>query len=153
MCPLLFCSQGIYELAIKWIIINLHATKDKGVILWPITNFNLDMFLDPDFAGMWHMEHAKLCNNVLSRTGFVIAFWGCPMSWSSKLQTEITLSTTEGEYITLSTATRELLSLHQLLQDIANNSFISIPQLPPSKKKRPIFIHLKFMRTTVHVLY
>jgi hypothetical protein len=76
------------------------------------------------------------------------------MSWSSKLQTEITLSTTESEYITLITATRELLSLHQLLQDIANNSFISIPQLPTSDtKKRPIYIHLKFMRTTVHVLY
>lgn len=73
------------------------------------------------------------------------------MSWSSKLQTEITLSTTESEYITLSTATRELLTLQQLLQDIANNSFISIPQLPPSdKKKRPIFIHLKFMRCISH---
>lgn len=44
------------------------------MILWPTTNFNLDMFLDSDIAGMWHMEHAKLCNNVLSITGFIIAF-------------------------------------------------------------------------------
>ena len=39
---------------------------------------------------------------VLSRTGFVISYAGCPIYWASKLQTEIALSTTEAEYMALS---------------------------------------------------
>ncbi len=67
------------------------------------------MFMDADFAGMWHKECATLRENALSRTGFVITFCGCPITWCNKLQTEIALSTTESECIALSTATRELL--------------------------------------------
>jgi hypothetical protein len=44
---------------------------------------------------------------------------GCPIQWSSKLQTEIALSTTEAEYIALSQAMRELLPLCRLLLEIA----------------------------------
>lgn len=108
-----YCSQpkAIHELAVKRIVRYLLATKDKGLILKPSTSLTLDMFVDADFAGMWHKEYAALRTNVLSRTGFVITFCGCPITWCSKLQTEIALSTTESEYIALSTATRELLPL------------------------------------------
>ena len=40
------------------------------------------------------------------------------MCWSSKLQTEIALSTCEAEYIALSTAMREVIPLIQLLKDL-----------------------------------
>jgi hypothetical protein len=124
-----FCSapKAIHELAIKRIIRYLHATKDKGIILRPTTNFSLDMIVDSDFAGMWHKEHAELFDNVLSRTGYIITFYGCPISWCSKLQMEIALSTAESEYIALSTAIHELPPLRQLLQDIATSS--SFPYL------------------------
>ncbi len=49
------------------------------------------------------------------------------MTWSSKLETEIVLSTIESEYIALSTATCELLPLWHLLEDIATFSFITLP--------------------------
>jgi hypothetical protein len=45
---------------------------------------------------------------------------GCPIQWSSKLQTEIALSTMEAAYIALSQAMRELLPLCWLLLEIAN---------------------------------
>jgi hypothetical protein len=86
------------------------------------------MYVDSNFAGMWHKEHSHLRNNVLSRTGYVIFFVGCPVTWVSKLQTEITLSTAESEYIALSTATQDLLPLWELLQDIGTHSFISLPK-------------------------
>ncbi len=69
------------------------------------------MYVDADFSGRWHKEYAKLCDSVLSRTGYVITFCGCPVTWSSKLQTEIALSTTESKYIALSTAARDILPL------------------------------------------
>ena len=43
---------------------------------------------------------------------------GCPIAWQSKLQTEIALSTTESEYISLSQATRSLLFLLELFQEV-----------------------------------
>jgi hypothetical protein len=67
--------------------------------------------VDADFAGRWHKEFSQLRENVLSRTGYVVTFCGCPISWASKLKSEIALSTTESEYIALSAATRELLPL------------------------------------------
>jgi len=102
------------------------------------------MHVDADFAGRWHCEFSELRDSVLSRSGYVISFCGCPVVWASKLQTEIALSTTESEYIALSTATCDLLPLWRILQDIHNLSFIKLscnnpndtissPCLPPSK--------------------
>ncbi len=76
------------------------------------------MYMYADSAGMWHQEHAELCNCALSRTGYIITYCGCPIHWASKLQTEIALSTTESEYIALSVATRELLPLQRLVTEI-----------------------------------
>jgi hypothetical protein len=44
----------------------------------------------------------------------------CIMSviWASKLQTEIALSTTEAEYLAISTATRKVLPLMELIQEM-----------------------------------
>ncbi len=83
------------------------------------------------FLGLRHVrrcrEYSHLRDSTLSRTGYVITFCGCPISWASKLQSEIALSTTESEYIALSSATRELLPLRRILQDIVTNSFICLP--------------------------
>ncbi|KAL7460030.1 hypothetical protein ACHAXS_000498 [Conticribra weissflogii] len=43
---------------------------------------------------------------------------GCPIFWSSKLQTEIALSTTEAEYIALSSAMCEVLPFLNTMKEI-----------------------------------
>jgi len=53
-----------------------------------------------------------------SRTGFVIRYTSCPIIWNSKLQTEVALSTPESENIALSSATREILPLIELIQEL-----------------------------------
>ena len=50
-------------------------------------------------------------NSVKSRTGCVLKYGWMPITWFSRLQTEIVLSTTEAEYIALSAAAREVLPL------------------------------------------
>jgi len=42
---------------------------------------------------------------------------GCPVIWQSKLQGEIVLSSTEAEYISISTSLRECILLTNLLQE------------------------------------
>ena len=43
----------------------------------------------------------------------------CPITWGSKLQTEIALSTTESEYIVLLTAMREIIPFLGLMKETA----------------------------------
>ena len=52
-----------------------------------------------------------------SRTGYIITYAGCPVTWASKMQTEIALSSTEAEYIALSTAMREVKPLIGLIRE------------------------------------
>ena len=48
----------------------------------------------------------------------MIFYANCPLLWASRLQTEITLSTTEAEYVALSTAMREVISSMYLIQEL-----------------------------------
>ena len=43
---------------------------------------------------------------------------GCPLTWCSKLQTEIALSTTEAEYIALSQSMREVIPFMNLIVEV-----------------------------------
>lgn len=78
----------------------------------------MDCYVDADFAGNWNSETVENPASVVSRTGFVIRYFGCPVLWSSKLQSEIALSTTEAEYIALSTAMRDIIPMKALLQEL-----------------------------------
>ena len=74
--------------------------------------------MDADFAGSWDKADSMNPENVLSRTGYIIYYYGCPIVSVSKLQTEIALSTAEAEYIALSQATREIIPIVNLLKEI-----------------------------------
>ncbi len=55
---------------------------------------------------------------VKSRTGYVITLARCPLTWKSKLQSLIAVSTMEAEYIALSHCMRELIPLRRLIKEI-----------------------------------
>ncbi len=67
------------------------------MIIHPMVEKSLECFCDADFAGSWTHADSFDPTTFFSRTGFIIMFAGCPVIWSFKLQTEITLSTTEAE--------------------------------------------------------
>jgi hypothetical protein len=50
--------------------------------------------------------------------------------WQSKLQTETALSTTEAEYIALSAALREVISLMELLKEARNHGYPHVVTAP-----------------------
>jgi hypothetical protein len=78
----------------------------------------LDCYVDADFAGLcgYTDDQDPVC--VKSRSGYVMTLGGCPIHWTSRLQQEIALSTTEAEYISLAQALREFIPIHHVLEDM-----------------------------------
>lgn len=123
-----------HEQAVKRIGRYLLGTRDKGIVFKPDIKKlgELECFVDADFAGNYTKEQSQDPNSVRSRTGCVILYAGCPIIWFSKLQTEISLSTTEAEYIALSTACRELLPMREMFNEL--KQFLDILPLTPQVK-------------------
>ena len=115
-----FCNNPMltHEKAIKRLGRYLYHTKNEGIVYNPDTSKGLECFVDADFAGGWSQADASDADNVMSRTGMVIMYANCPIFWRSSLQTEIVLSTAEGEYIALSSALREVLPLMKMMEEI-----------------------------------
>jgi len=112
--------------AVKRIARYLMSTADKGIYLTPDPTTGLECWVDADFAGNWaaaeHSDPAEDASLAKSRSGFIITYANCPLLWSSKMQTEVALSTTEAEYIALSQALREVIPLMELLKEMGNNN-------------------------------
>ena len=52
------------------------------------------------------------------QTGYVLLVGSCPVQWVSKLQSEISVSTIEAEYMSLSPAMRDLIPLRTLVDEV-----------------------------------
>ena len=120
-----FEPKKSHEAAVKRIGRYLKGTMDKGIVLEPSDDLTLDCYPDADFAGLWGHEHPQDPHCARSRTGYVITLAGCPVLWSSKLQTEIALSTMESEYVALSTSCKDLFPIMDLVQELGK--FFDLP--------------------------
>ena len=107
-----------HEKAIIKILRYLKGTKDKGIFLRPETKKGIECYVDASFASGWRPDHANDASNVLSRTGYIIYYAGCPIHWCSKMQSEIALSTAESEYIALSQAMRETIPFMRFMTEL-----------------------------------
>ena len=74
---------------------------DSGIIYTIDKTKGVEIYVGANFSGGWDSADSSNTDNVLSRTGFLICYSGCPIIWSSKLQTEIAISTVEAEYIAM----------------------------------------------------
>ena len=108
----------------------LVGNGDKGIIIAP-NDHSFDVYADADFCGLWNKETAmEDPSTAKSRTGYVILYANCPIVWASKLQTETALSTTESEYMSLSSALRETILLMQLINESKANTLLSMTMTP-----------------------
>ena len=117
--------------AVKRIGCYLLATKDKGLLIHPNEQKFFECWVDADFSGNRRQKDAH--NDPMtakSRSGWVIRFAGAPITWASKIQTITALSTTEAEYIALSTSLREVIPLMGILKEATEHG-VRINNLPP----------------------
>lgn len=127
-----FCNDPKleHEEAVKRIGRYLLRTKDKGLNFRPDLSRGLECFVNADWAGSWQKRSAHDALSSHSRTGYVIIYAGCPIVWASKMQPLIALSTTEAEYIALSTALREVIGIMNLVNELKQNKFDLLSDTP-----------------------
>jgi hypothetical protein len=106
--------------AVKMIVRYLSGTKDKGMIIKPDGTLSLADWVDADFCGLFKRDPDESPSSVKSRGAFLITLSDVPLIWKTQLHSEITLSTTEAEYSTLSTSLRTLLPVRDLLIEVTN---------------------------------
>ena len=91
--------------AVKQIGRYLLGTRDKGLIINPRSPWHFYCWVDADYAGNWRCNYAHVDPMTSkSRSGWIVCFAGAPITWASNIQTITALSTTEAEYIALSTS-------------------------------------------------
>ena len=73
----------------------MKATREKGFVVKPNHEKELDVCVDADFAGNWDPKETKHKSTAKSRHGCFANCAGCPTTWKSQLQNEIALSSTE----------------------------------------------------------
>ena len=92
-----FCQdpRAPHGKAMEHLVRYLQGTRDKGIILTPNKNKSVEVFADADFSEDWSKITSEFdVSTAKSRTEFVVMYAGCPIIWTSKLQTQVALSTT-----------------------------------------------------------
>jgi hypothetical protein len=111
-----FCENpGIaHWQALKRVLRYLKGTLEFGPIYGGGISESLIGFSDADWAG--DTDGRK------STSGYMFLLSGGPVSWRSRRQPIVALSTTEAEYVAACDATKEAVWLRQLLQDLGFGS-------------------------------
>ena len=94
------------------------STNTKGIEMRPDATKGLEVYADADFSGGYVKGHTNDPNTAKSRSAYYILYKGCIIYFTSKLQTEIALSTTEAEYICLSQAMRTTKVLMRFFREL-----------------------------------
>ncbi|KAL2235826.1 UNVERIFIED_CONTAM: Retrovirus-related Pol polyprotein from transposon TNT 1-94 [Sesamum indicum] len=88
----------------------LRGTKDRALVFGK-GKLTLFWFVDADFAASDYDKRR-------STTGYVFTYGDTAVSWVSKLQKVVTLSTTEAEYVAVTEAVKELIWLQHFLGEL-----------------------------------
>jgi hypothetical protein len=110
--------------AILYLIRCLKKICDLGLRFKPDSTKGFECYCDADFSGLWNKAFAPADPSTSkSQSGWIIFDAGCPVSWASKLQSQVALSTPEAEYIAMSQALHDIIPILGLLQEMREQDF------------------------------
>ena len=104
----LSCPTEQHMVAAKHALRYLVGTKEMGII-FGVGKRGIRIYSDSDYAGDLDTRR--------STTGYVVTMDGAAISWSSKLQPTVAVSTQEAEYMAQAAAAREALLLRKVFSD------------------------------------
>ncbi|XP_047978661.1 1,8-cineole synthase, chloroplastic-like [Salvia hispanica] len=100
--------------AVKWILRYLRGTTER-VLCFNGKNVELAGYVDADLA-------SNDLDGRRSTTGYVFTYGGTAISWTSKLQKTVALSTTEAEYVAATEASKEMVWLQSFLDELGKEN-------------------------------
>ena len=105
------CPGPRHFAACRWAISYLKGIRqDQGITFRGDAGFNLHAYCDSDWAG---------CPDTRRSTGgYVVMFAGAAVSWISKRQPTVALSSAEAEYVSACVAAQEVQWIRQMLAEI-----------------------------------
>ena len=112
------CPMKSHKDAVIRICEYIRDTVDKGIVMKPQKGKGFEVYADADFSGGYHKGHTNDPSTAKSRSSYYILYEGCLIYFTSKLQSEIALSTTEAEYICLSQAMRTTKVLMRFFKEL-----------------------------------
>ena len=98
--------------AVKRVLRYLNGTKNQGIIFRRGESASIVGYSDADWAG--DRQDRK------STSGYLFQIAGGPISWRSKKQDNVALSTAEAEYVALSFAAQEAIWLRRLTSELSS---------------------------------
>ena len=136
--------------AVKRILRYLKGTCNYGLLYRKDAPAELTGYSDADWAG--DVGDRK------STSGYIYLLGGAAISWKSSKQSCVALSTTEAEYITLSSASQEAIWLQQLMSDLLNKrvqetTTISQPYAWPKTSKYTEELNMSILKTILSVIW
>lgn len=126
---------------IKRILRYIKGTSDAA-LCYGGSEFTVKGYVDSDFAG--DLDKRK------STTGYVFTLAGGAVSWVSKLQTVVALSTTEAEYMAATQACKEAIWMQRLLEELGHKQE-KIPLFCDSQSALHIARNPAFHSRTKHI--
>lgn len=149
------CHGPEHHSAAQQVLRNLKATPNIGLVYRKSAQFSgLQCFSDSDWASD---EESRR-----STTGYLFLLAGAPISWKSRLQPTVALSSAEAEYMALSSATQEAIHIRNICFDLKiispgsvtifgdNQSSIAMAKNPVNHKaSKHIAIRHHFVREKV----
>ena len=107
--------------------------------------------ITPDLQCYVDASHAADIDTRRSTTGYIFFISGGPVSWQSRMQTTVALSSMEAEYMAASAATQEALWQVRLLQQLGMRVDLPITQYEVNKSAMMFDDHPGDHRTTKHI--
>jgi hypothetical protein len=107
----------------------LLSSIDKGIICTP-NDESMVCYADASFAEEWVKSISEEESDTARSRTCIVIYAGCPLVWSSKLQTEHAFSATEAEYVALSQALREVLPTLEILKELKRADFAFDTAIP-----------------------
>ncbi|XP_031259416.1 secreted RxLR effector protein 161-like [Pistacia vera] len=99
-------------MALKWIMRYLQGTRLAGIV------FKKNHSCDECVEGYCDADYSGDLDKRKSTSRFVFTLWGNTVSWKSKLQHMVTLSSTELEYVALTEVAKEATWLKGLINEL-----------------------------------
>ncbi len=112
--------------AILYPICYLKKTRELGLCFKPDSTKGLGFegYCNADFSGLYYKAFAPVHPSTSkSQSGWIIFYAGCPISWASKLQCQVAMSTTGAEYVAMSQALCGVIPIIGLQQEMREQDF------------------------------